>query len=119
MYLQRIYDLSARAHRVRYAIANILRDRVVNEGAFKSCFEMGDGDEVICAILRRGLKNSRLRGALYRSHLVSLMHWLAPYPELAEAYRVSDTGIFETADTRTETKEPPQRPERAHRLQRR
>jgi hypothetical protein len=57
MYLPKVYDPGGYAYRVRYAIANMMRDRVVNEGAFNNCFEMEDGDEVICAILRRGLKN--------------------------------------------------------------
>jgi hypothetical protein len=35
MYLQKVYDPAARMYRARYAIATILRDRVVNEGAFK------------------------------------------------------------------------------------
>lgn len=86
MYLARLYDPAAGVHRVRYAIANILRDRVVNEGAFKVCFEMGDEDVVIRTILRRGLKNPKLRAALERSHLVNLTHWLARFPDLAEAY---------------------------------
>ncbi|HTV54575.1 MAG TPA: hypothetical protein VMI06_06640 [Terriglobia bacterium] len=86
MYLPRIYDPSARAYRVRYAIANILRDRVVNEGAFNACFEMDDAEEVICAILRRGLKNPKLRIALDRSHLINLTEWLSPRPEFSEAY---------------------------------
>jgi len=89
MYLTKVYDPAARAYRVRYAIANILRDRVVNEGAFNCCFEMGDEDEVTCAILRRGLKNPKLRAALENSHLVNLTQWLARYPELAEAYYAS------------------------------
>ena len=82
---------AARAYRVRYAIANILRDRVANEGAFHCCFEMGDEDEVVCAILRRGLKNPKLRVALENSHLVNFTQWLAHYPELAEAYYESET----------------------------
>ncbi len=86
MYLGKVYEPEARAYRVRYAIANILRDRVVNEGAFRCCFEMGDEDEVIRAILRRGLKNPKLRAALGASHLVDLTHWLARSPDLAEAY---------------------------------
>ena len=90
MYLTKIYDPAGRAYRVRYAIANILRNRVVNEGAFHCCFEMGDEDEVICAILRRGLKNPRLRAALESSHLVNLTLWLVRYPELAEAYYTSE-----------------------------
>lgn len=88
MYLARIYESGAHLHRVRYAIANILRDRVVNEGAFRVCFEMDDEDEVIRTILRRGLKNRKLRVALERSHLIDLTHWLGRYPDLAEAYNL-------------------------------
>jgi hypothetical protein len=86
MYLAKLYDTAAREHRVRYAIASILRDRVANEGAFKICFEMGDEEAVIRTILRRGLKNLKVRAALERSHLINLTHWLACYPDLAEAY---------------------------------
>jgi hypothetical protein len=91
MYLTKIYDPAACIYRVRHAIANILRDRVVNEGVFHCCFEMGDEDEVIGVILRRGLKNPKLRAALENNHLVNLTHWLARYPELAEAYYASQT----------------------------
>lgn len=90
MYLPKVYDPAAHAYRVRYAIANILRDRVVNEGAFNNCFEMDDADEVICAILRRGLKNPKLRAALERSHLINLAQWLAPRPEFSEAYYTTE-----------------------------
>jgi hypothetical protein len=86
MYLQKVFDPGARAYRVRYAVVNILRDRVVNEGAFKNCLEMEDADEVVRAILRRGLKNPKLRTALARTHIVNLNHWLSSYPEFAEAY---------------------------------
>jgi hypothetical protein len=86
MYLSRVLDPAASEYRVRYAIANILRDRVANEGAFINCFEMEDGDEVICAILRRGLNNPILRRALERSHIVNLTHWLVLHPEFSEAY---------------------------------
>ena len=86
MYLQKVFDPGARAYRVRYAIVNILRDRLVNEGAFKNCLEMEDADEVIRAILRRGLKNPKLRAALKGSHIVDLNHWLSSHPEFAEAY---------------------------------
>jgi len=86
MYLQKVFDPVARAYRVRYAIANILRDRLVNEGAFKNCLEMEDADEVIRAILRRGLNNPKLRAALKGSHVVDLNHWLSSRPEFAEAY---------------------------------
>ena len=87
MYLPKIYDPGARAYRVRYAIKNIMRDRVVNEGAFKACFEMDGEDEVVCAILRRGLKNLKLRAALEKSHIVNLTHWLILHPEYSEAYQ--------------------------------
>jgi cystathionine beta-lyase/cystathionine gamma-synthase len=86
MYLPKVYDPNARAYRIRYAIANIMRDRVANEGAFHSCFEMGDEDDVICAILRRGQKNTKLRAALMKSNLVCLHRWLADHPELAGVY---------------------------------
>jgi cystathionine beta-lyase/cystathionine gamma-synthase len=94
MYLAKIYDPEAREHRVRYAIASILRDRVANEGAFKICFEMGDEDAVIRTILRRGLRNLKLRTALERSHLINLTHWLTRYPDLAEAYY---SGVAQTS----------------------
>jgi hypothetical protein len=86
MYLPKLYDSTAHTYRVRYAIATIVRDRLANEGAFKNCFEMEDGEEVILAILRRGLKNPKLRAALETSHLVNLPHWLVLHPEYSEAY---------------------------------
>jgi hypothetical protein len=86
MYLPRVYESGATSLRIRYAIATILRDRLVNEGAFRVCFEMGDEDLVIRTILRRGLRNARLRAALERSHLIDVTRWLARYPDLAEAY---------------------------------
>jgi hypothetical protein len=89
MYLPKIYARAAHSYRVRYAISTILRDRIVNEGAFQTCFEMEDGDEVIRAILRRGLKNPRLRAALETSHLVNLTRWLVLNPEYAEPYYAS------------------------------
>lgn len=89
MYLKQLYAPSERYRRVRYAVATILRDRIVNEGAFNVCFEM-DGDEVIHAILRRGLKNPKLRAALRGSHLISLTQWLNCFPDMAEAYYAID-----------------------------
>lgn len=86
MYLKNLYDPAALQYRVRYAIATILRDRFANEGAFNCCFEMGDEDEVRRTILRRGLRNRKLRIALERSHVINLALWLARYPDLAEAY---------------------------------
>jgi hypothetical protein len=86
MYLPKVYDPTAHAYRVRYAIATILRDRVINEGAFNTCFQMEDAEEVIRAILRRGLRNSNLRVALQQSHLINLADWLILRPEFAEAY---------------------------------
>ena len=118
MYLQKIYDPAACMYRVRYAIATILRDRAVNEGAFKCCFEMGDEDEVMRAILRRGLKNPRLRSALEKSHLVNITHWLPRFPDLAEAYYATDKQAFGAADRRTERRNG-SISKRGHRLQRR
>lgn len=89
MYLAKIYEPGASAHRVRYAVANILRDRVVNEGAFQVCFEMEDEAEVIRTILRRGLRCPKLRMALEQSHLINLTSWLGRFPDLAEAYSVT------------------------------
>lgn len=86
MYLSKILDPAGRAHRVRFAIANILRDRVAHEGAFRNCFEMEDAHDVIRAILERGLKNAKLRAALRASHLIELNQWLALYPDFAEPY---------------------------------
>ena len=86
MYRTKLYDPAAHAYRIRYAIGCILRDRLVNEGAFKVCFEMLDESEVIRAILSRGLKNRRLRTALERSHLINLTSWLIRFPDLEEAY---------------------------------
>lgn len=86
MNMQKILDPASHEYRVRYAIRAIMRDRIVNEAAFKNCLEMEDADEVVQAILRRGVKNPKLRAALRNSHLINLNHWLAPYPQLAEIY---------------------------------
>lgn len=86
MYRAKLYEPEAHSYRIRYAIATIMRDRIVNEGAFRVCFEMLDEEEVIRAILSRGLKSQRLRTALERSHIVDLTHWLLRFPDLAEAY---------------------------------
>lgn len=81
-----IFDPAAREYRVRYVARTIMRDRIVNEAAFKNCLEMEDGEQVIQTVLRRGLKNHKLRAALHRSHLINLDQWLRPYPALSEAY---------------------------------
>ncbi len=94
MYLPKVYDPAATSYRVRYAIANILRDRVVNEGAFNNCFEMEDMEKVISVILRRGLKNPKLRAALEQSHLINLTDWLATRPEYSEAYHHGGTASY-------------------------
>ncbi len=93
MYLPKVYDPGALAYRVRYAIANIMRDRIVNEGAFKLCFEMDGNDEVVRTILRRGLKNPKLCAALEGSHLISLTRWLTLHPEYSEAYHSRTTSL--------------------------
>jgi hypothetical protein len=86
MYLPKIYDPAEHAYRVRYAVGTILRDRFANEGAFRNCFEMEDADEVIVAILRRGLRNPALRAALQSSRLVNFANWLVLHPEFSEPY---------------------------------
>ena len=82
----KIFDPAAREYRVRYVIRTILRDRIGNDAAFRNCLEMEDADQVIQIILRRGLKNQKLRTALHGSHLINLDQWLRPYPEFSEAY---------------------------------
>lgn len=86
MRLPKILEPGAHAYRVRYAIATILRDRIANDGAFTNCFEMEDSEAVVRTILRRGLRNPKLRAALERSHLVNLTQWLILHPEFAEPY---------------------------------
>ena len=91
MRLPKVLEPGAHAYRVRYAIATIFRDRIANEGAFTNCFEMEDGDAVVRAILRRGLKNPKLRAALEKSHLVNLTQWLVLHPQFSEPYYRSFT----------------------------
>jgi len=64
------------------AVANILRDRIVNEGTFKNRLELEDVEEVICEILT----NQELQTALQGSHAVNLNHWPVRHPEFAETY---------------------------------
>lgn len=90
MYLPRMYEPEEFDYRLRYAVRTILRDRIVDEGLFNTCFEMGDGEEIIQTILRRGLKNSRLRIALEGSHLINLNTWLTQYPAFAMKYQTDD-----------------------------
>ena len=84
--LPRVYDPAAHEYRVRYAISTILRGRIVNGSTFTNCFEMGDGDRVVLTILRRGLKNPKLRAALLRSHIINLNNWLVLHPGFSERY---------------------------------
>lgn len=86
MYLPKLYEPAAHDYRVRYAIANIIRGHVANEGAFKNCFEMEDAEDVIRDILRRGLRSKKLRTALERSHLVNFTDWVISRPEFSESY---------------------------------
>jgi hypothetical protein len=95
MYLTRIYEPGQYEYRLRYVIASILRDRIANEGAFKTCFEMEDGQEIIVAILRRGLRDEKLRRALEGSHIVSLVDWLVCYPQFAMKYQVMNEVVSE------------------------
>jgi hypothetical protein len=113
MLLERAYKPGELAFRVRYAIAAILRDRVVNEGAFRNCFEMEDADQVVRTILRRGLKNPKLRTALERSHLIDITKWLLRYPDLAEAYYATE-GTHLPAPQAWRVRHGPRMPMRRH-----
>jgi hypothetical protein len=86
MHLSKLYDPSGHDARVRYAIATILRGRVVNEWAFLNCFEMTDRDDVIRTILRRGLRNAKLMAALKTSRIVNFRQWLLDNPDLWDRY---------------------------------
>lgn len=92
MYLRSLYEPGATAHRVRYALTTICRDRTVNEGAFNLCFQMEDRDTVIRTILLRGLRSRNIRTALERSHLIDINSWLMQFPDLLEAYWEVDPG---------------------------
>jgi hypothetical protein len=109
MHLPKLYDASGYDARVRYAIATILRGRVVNEGGFLNCFEMSDRDQVIRTILRRGLRNRTLRAALEASPLINLTEWLLPYPDLWEAYH-------ETPSSERPRRSRSERPRRSRRV---
>jgi hypothetical protein len=54
--------------RVNYA-ARVISDRRPTSRRFDSCFENGDGDEVVAALRRRALRNPRL-AANFRKYLV-------------------------------------------------
>lgn len=82
----KIFDPSAREHRVRYVIRTILRSTVTSEAAFRNCLELEDGEEVIRAVLRRGLRNRQLHDALLSSRLITLDKWLRDNPAFVEAY---------------------------------
>lgn len=86
MYLPGLYEPGATAHRVRYALATLLRDRIVNEGAFNVCFQMEDRETVIRTILLRGLRSRKTRKALEGSHLIDINAWLMQHPDLLTAY---------------------------------
>lgn len=90
MRLSRIYGQGEFQYRLRYAVRTIRRDRIANGGAFSACFEMEDSDQIILAILRRGLKTPTFRKALERSHLVNIHEWLTNHPDLASRYYDSD-----------------------------
>lgn len=100
---RKIFDPAAREHRVRYITRAILRDRIGNEAAFRNCLEMEDGAEVIQIVLRRGLKNKKLRAALQRSHLINLDQWLHGNPALSEAYYFPESATVGAREAASES----------------
>lgn len=86
-----LYDPKQRAYRIQYAQQCIMRGMQSSTRHFDTCFEMGDANEIATALLRRGLKNARLREAMYNSPIVGLDHWLnSLHPEFRDAYAALD-----------------------------
>lgn len=82
-----VYDPKQRAYRIQYAQQCIMRGMESTTRTFDTCFEMGDGHEVALALLRRGLKNEKLREAMYRSRIVGIDQWLnVAHPEFRDQY---------------------------------
>lgn len=67
--LFRVYDPAAFRYRVDYAARCLIQGRT-HTRTFDTCFEMGDGDEVVAALMQRALRNPRLDQAIRR--------WLTP-----------------------------------------
>lgn len=65
----RVYDPAAFRYRVHYAARCLMQGRT-HTRAFDTCFEMGDGDEVVAALMQRARHTPRLDQALRR--------WLTP-----------------------------------------
>jgi len=65
----RVYDPAAFRYRVDYAARCLIQGRT-HTRTFDSCFEMGDGDEVVAALMQRALHNPRLDQAIRQ--------WLTP-----------------------------------------
>lgn len=58
---------TSRSERIDYAVRTITKGGPYTR-TFDTCFEMNDGDAVIHAILRRSLRNAKLRAALEKNH---------------------------------------------------
>lgn len=83
---RKLYDLRTRAGRVAYASECIASDMQSSTREYDSCFESGDGWEVVQGILSRGLNDPRLRRGLYDSPLVNLAQWLRSFPFFEPLY---------------------------------
>lgn len=61
-----VYDETNFIGRVNYAAHCLVRRSGIGSRHFDTCFEMGDGDAVVTALIRRADKNPRLREAILR-----------------------------------------------------
>jgi hypothetical protein len=61
----KVYNPAAFRYRVEYAARNLVKG-TTDSRQFDTCFEMNDGDAVTAAIVKRALKNPKLKTALRR-----------------------------------------------------
>jgi hypothetical protein len=88
-----LYDPEQIAYRIQYARQCILRGMESGSRHYDTCFEMGDGDEVVRALLRAGLKSERFRKAMLESRIApSLTYALTKFPEFRDAYAALGVG---------------------------
>lgn len=68
-----VYEQNNFSGRVNYAAQCIMRGFTQGR-CFDTCFEMNDGDAVVTALVRRSIKNQRLREAITR-------YWHGTFPQ--------------------------------------
>jgi hypothetical protein len=83
-----VYDPAQQTYRVAFAATYIMRGygKTGIDRRFGTCFEMGDGDQVVRRLLKRALRNERLREAMHHSRNVNLSRWIAANPDLREQF---------------------------------